>query len=130
MEPKSTPRSTQRLVVSVGAGAEASIVNHTTLTDYVPCSIFWKDGYGISFAECNEELELVARWLDHVKLVNLATRLKGVAYPFYHLALPKSMTATYRQYKHLMDWSTPVQIQSVQSSLFHARKQQTREMVV
>ena len=42
MEPKSTPRSTQRLVVgvSVGAGAEASIVHHTTLTDYVPCSIF------------------------------------------------------------------------------------------
>ena len=42
MEPTSTPRSTQRLVVSVGAGAEASIVHHTMLTDYVPCLFFEK----------------------------------------------------------------------------------------
>ena len=51
-----------------------------------------KDKDGVTFSDLREQLELVAGlcgWSDHVKLVNLATRLKGVAYAFY-----RSCTAT------------------------------------
>ena len=65
----------------------------------------------------------MCQWSEHVQLVNIATRLKGEAYAFY-----RSCTSTQRAsypllVEQLSKRFTPVQIQSVQSSLFHDRKQ-------
>ena len=61
-----------------------------------------------------------------MKLPNIATRLKGVVYAFYH-SCTATQRANYQEMVELLkDRFTPVQIQSVQSSLFHNRKQNKR----
>ena len=62
-------------------------------------------------------------WSDRVKLVIVATRLKRMAYAFY-CSCTATQWASYQQMVELLtDRFTPVQIQFVQSSLFHGRKQ-------
>ena len=90
------------------------------------------EGDAESFTDWIEQLELIAeacRWNSQSKLVNLVTRLRGQAYSFY-----RSCTADQRaNYDTLVaalkERFTPIQIQSVQSSKFHERKQLPAETV-
>ena len=133
-EPESTPRSTGSSLVSAAAGTEPSIVaGHAMLANQVPplAAFSGEEKDGITFGDWHEQFELVAGlcgWSDHVKFINVATRLKGVAYAFYR-SCTATQRASYQQMVELLtDRFTPVQIQSVQSSLFHDRKQ-TNETV-
>ena len=87
---------------------------------------------GETFAEWLEQLEMVAtacHWDEPAKLVNLVTRLKGQAFSFY-----RSCDATQRNQDatlvmELKKCFTPIHIQSLQSSLFHDRRQRVDESV-
>lgn len=75
--------------MSAAAGSEPGAVSHAMLVNQVPpLAVFsGEDKDCITFRDWHEQLELVAGlcgWSDHVKLVNVATRLKGVAYAHYH----------------------------------------------
>ena len=79
-----------------------------------------------SFGEWIERLELVAnvgRWNDQTKLVNVATRLRGSAARFYRSCLPQKRSNYAELTAALRERFTPVRLQSVQSSMFHERKQ-------
>ena len=76
-----------------------------------------------------EMVAAVAQWNKQTKLVNLTTRLRGQDYAFY-----RSCTAQQRGnydvlVAELTKRFTPVRLQSVQSSLFHERKQKPQETV-
>ena len=87
---------------------------------------------GKTFQDWLEQFESVAQlggWNSHAKLVNLSTRLRGSAYSFY-----RSCTAEQRNdYKLLIEQLTkrftPVQIQPIQSHMFHDRQQKLKETV-
>ena len=87
---------------------------------------------GETFQDWLEQFESVAQlggWNSHAKLVNLSTRLRGSAYSFY-----RSCTAEQRNdYKLLVEQLTkrftPIQIQPIQSQLFHDRQQKPKETV-
>ena len=86
----------------------------------------------LSFSEWHEQLEMVAsmsQWNEQVKLVNIATRLKGEAYAFYQSCTYTQCASYPLLVEQLSKRFTPVQIQSVQSSLFHDRKQRQGEVV-
>ena len=68
------------------------------------------------------------KWSDAAKLVNLITRLRGRAYSFYLACLPEQESYTILK-QELMKRFTPVQIQAIQSELFHDRKQKDGESV-
>ena len=77
-----------------------------------------------------EQFELVAgvyRWDNSTKLVNLVTRLKGEAYSFYKSCTPQQRGSYSAMVSALTKRFTPVQIQAVQTSLFHERRQSKRE---
>ena len=87
---------------------------------------------GENFSEWLERLELVAstcRWSDQTKLVNVATRLRGAAARSYRSCTPQQRSSYREPTEALRRRFTPVQIQSVQSSRFHERKQGVRESV-
>ena len=91
-----------------------------------------QDGDGENFSEWLERLELVAntcRWDDRAKLVNVATRLRGPAARFYRSCTPRQRSNYRDATEALRKRFTPVQIQSVQSSKFHERKQGPTESV-
>ena len=119
----------------VSGGVHATVLSQALLAHQAPpLPVFSGEGDGIggSFSKRHEQLEMVAsmcHWSEQVKLVNIATRLKGEAYDFY-----RSCTSTQRAsypllVEQLSKRFTPVQIQSVQSSLFHDRKQRQGETV-
>lgn len=84
------------------------------------------DNDGESFSEWIERLELVAnvaRWSDQTKLVNVATRLRGLASRFYRSCPPQQRSSYAEFTAALRKRFTPVRLQSVQSSLFHECKQ-------
>ena len=84
------------------------------------------DNDGESFGEWIERLELVAnvgQWNDQTKLVNVATRLRGLASRFYRSCPPQQRSSYAELTAALRKRFTPVRLQSVQSSLFHERKQ-------
>ena len=84
------------------------------------------------FDEWLEQFELVAgvcRWDKSTKLVNLVTRLKGEAYGFYKSCIPQQRGSYSAMVSALTKRFTPVQIQAVQTSLFHERRQSERETV-
>ena len=85
-----------------------------------------------SFQEWIAQFELVAevcQWKSQTKLIHLTTRLRGEAFAFYR-SCSKSQKADYDQLvKELTRRFTPVRIQSVQTSLFHERKQGDHETV-
>ena len=84
------------------------------------------DGEGQGFTDWIEQLELigeVCRWNDQAKLVNLVTRLRGQAYNFYRSCTRDQRASYSTLVAALKERFTPVQIQSVQSSQFHERKQ-------
>ena len=81
----------------VSARVHATVLSQALLAHQVPpLPVFSGEGYGIggSFSEWHEQLEMVAsmcQWSEQVKLVTIATRLKGEAYAFY-----RSCTSTQR----------------------------------
>jgi len=90
------------------------------------------DGDGENFSEWLERLELVAntcRWDNQARLVNVATRLRGSASRFYCSCTPQQCSNYYALTEALCKRFTPVQIQPVQSSRFHERKQGPNESV-
>ena len=90
------------------------------------------EGDGESFGDWLECLELVAstcKWDDQAKLMNVATRLRGTASRFYRSCTPQQRSSYKELVAALCNRFTPVYIQSVQSSIFHERKQCTNENV-
>lgn len=84
------------------------------------------------FEEWYEQFELVATacgWNERLKLANLATRLHGQAYTFYWTCTNQQRSTYSELVATLKKRFTPVRIQSVQSELFHSRKQQAQEKV-
>ena len=81
-----------------------------------------------------EQFELVAGiWYLQVgqstRLANLVTRLRGEAYAFYKSCTPQQRGSYEEISAALTKRFTPVQIQAVQSSLFHDQKQKEKESV-
>ena len=87
---------------------------------------------GETFEEWITQFELVAemhKWNPQAKLIHLITRLRGEAFNFYR-SCSKQQKASYDLLvKELTHRFTPVRIQSVQTSLFHDRKQRDHETV-
>ena len=84
------------------------------------------------FSEWLEQLELVAnacRWDEQAKLVNVATRLRGAAVRYYRSCTPRQRSTYCDLMEALRGRFTPVQIQLVQTSKFHERKQRSDEAV-
>ena len=87
---------------------------------------------GETFRDWLEQFELVAslgEWDEKTKLVNLVTRLRGQAYAFYRSCTLQQRACYATLVTELTKRFTPVQIQAVQSSLFHDRIQKPRETV-
>ena len=84
------------------------------------------------FEEWLEQFELVAsvcNWEGRTKLANLVTRLQGQAYSFYRTCSAQQQTSYDALKDALSRRFKPVRIQSVQSGLFHERKQKPQESV-
>ena len=79
-----------------------------------------------------EQFESVAQlggWNNHAKLVNLSTRLRGSAYSFYRFCTTEQRNDYKLLVEQLTKRFTPVQIQPIQSQLFHDRQQKPKETV-
>ena len=90
------------------------------------------EGDGESFSDLLERLELVAttcRWDNQTKLVNVVTRLRGTTSRFYQSCTPQQRSSYDELVRALQSRFTPARIQSVQSSIFHERKQKDGESV-
>ena len=109
------------------------MLSQALLAQHVPPSpMFSGEGDGVegSFLEWQEQLELVAsmcKWSDPMKLINVATRLKGAAYAFYRSCTSTERVSYPLLAEQLSKRFTPVHIPSVQSS--HDRKQGQGETV-
>ena len=87
---------------------------------------------GETFRDWLKQFELVASigdWDDKTKLVNPVTRLWGQAYAFYRSCTLQQRANYATHVAELTKRFIPVQIQAVQSSLFHDRKQKPRKTV-
>ena len=71
----------------------------------------------------------VCRWEGRAKLANLVTRLQGQAYSFYRTCPVHQRTSYEALTAALTEQFKPVRIKSVQSGLFHERKQKSKESV-
>ena len=83
------------------------------------------------FDEWLERLEMAGMcgWSEQEKMVNLVTRLRGPAYLFYQSCTSSKRSDYPSLTTALSKHFTPVFLQSVQSSRFHKRKQQSSESV-
>ena len=87
---------------------------------------------GETFQDWFEQFESVAQlggWNSHAKLVNLSTRLRGSAYSFYRSCTTEQRNDYNLLVEQLTKRFTPVQIQPIQSQLFHDRQQKPKETV-
>ena len=116
------------------AGVHAIALSQALLAHQVPPPLLVfsgeGDGIGGSFSGWHKQLEMVAsmcQWSEQVKLVNIATRLKGEAYAVYRSCTSTQHASYSLLVEQLSKQFTPVQIQSVQSSIFHDRKQRQGE---
>ena len=85
-----------------------------------------------TFPEWLEQFEMVANlagWGDQAKLVNLTTRLKGSAYAFLRSCTPQQRGNYSAIVQDLKKRFVPVQIEAIQSGLFHERRQKQGESV-
>ena len=85
-----------------------------------------------SFQDWIGQLELVAetyRWSKQAKLMNLITCLRGEAFQFFRSCSKQQKSDYDSLVAELKHRFTPVRIQSVQTSLFHERKQGQNESV-
>ena len=90
------------------------------------------DGDMDTFQDWFEQFEMIASvcgWSTQTKPVNLVTRLRGQAYAFFRSCTTQQKTSYALLVAELHKRFTPVQLQVVQSSLFHDRKQKPGESV-
>ena len=120
----------------VPAGAVEPTAAPALVAQHLPPLSMFSGGQGDSevetFHEWLEQLEMVAaacQWNEQGKLVNLTTRLKGLAYAFLCTCTPSQKASYPLLVEHLRARFTPVNIPSVQNSLFHDRKQRTGKSV-
>ena len=128
----STPKSTQPEGNVVDAPRDLSTA---TLAQQLPPLPNFSGGESPSedsFLDWIGQFELMAefyRWSKQAKLIHLSTRLRGEAFQFYR-SCSKQQKADYdllvAELRHRF---TPVRIPSVQTSLFHERKQGEKESV-
>ena len=84
----------------MSSGERVTALTQALLAQQVPpLSVFSGEGDGVegTFSEWYEQLELVANmchWSDQLKLINVATRLRGAAYSFFDYVLPINESAT------------------------------------
>ena len=84
------------------------------------------------FQDWIAQFELVAgvyKWSPQAKLIHLTTRLRGEAFTFYRSCSKQQKVSYDLLVKELTRRFTPVRIQSVQTSLFHDRKQGDHESI-
>ena len=84
------------------------------------------------FKEWLAQFELTAEvcsWSKRAKLIHLTTRLRGEAFAFYRSCTLGQKSDYDRLVAELSQRFTPVRIQSVQTSMFHDRKQKEKETV-
>ena len=85
-----------------------------------------------TWQEWIEAFEMIAsacQWSDQAKLINLAMHLTESAYTFYRSCSTAQRSSYPLLTEALAQRFTPVNIQPVQSSLFHDRKQGDKESV-
>ena len=108
------PRSTgSSSLVSAAAGSESSTASHAMLGNQVPplAAFSGEEKDGITFRDWHEQLELVQAFVGgQTVYVNVATRLKGVAYAFYCFCTATQRASYQRMVDLLTDRFTPVQI--------------------
>ena len=100
-------------------------------TQFPPLDVFRGRG-DTPFDEWIEQFEMVASaygWNDHMKLVNLTTRLREQAYAFLRSCTSQQRTSYPSLTQALKARFTPVKIKAVESSRFHERKQKEGEPV-
>ena len=76
-----------------------------------------------------ESVATLARWNDHFKLVHLIGRLKGPALSFFQACSPEVQSDYNLLIEAIKKRFKPVHLSSVQSQLFHERRQKTNESV-
>ena len=128
----STPKSTQPIVNVVDAPSDLSAASLAQQLPPLPNFNGGDSSSEDSFLDWIGQFELMAefyRWSKQAKLIHLSTRLRGEAFQFYR-SCSKHQKADYdllvAELRHRF---TPVRIPSVQTSLFHERKQGERESV-
>ena len=97
-----------------------------------PLPKFSGEGQEESFPEWHAQFELMAeacKWSIPAKLVHLTTRLRGQAFSFYRSCSKQQKSDYESLVGELTRRFTPVRIPSVQTSLFHERKQKQNESV-
>ena len=137
LDPGISPRSIPGVGAMVGDGVNAVVALSTALLaqQLPPLSKFNGETSSRDTETCREWLEQfqmvaeVCRWDGPTKLVNLVTRLSGQAYAFHKSCTPQERGSYEALAAALTNRFTPVQIQAVQSSLFHDRRQKERETV-
>ena len=85
-----------------------------------------------TFPEWLKQFEMVANlagWREQARLVNLTTRLKRSAYAFYRSCTPEQHGNYSAIVQELTKQFVPVQIEAIQSGLFHGQQQKPGESV-
>ena len=129
MEPSAVLPATIDSTVSMGIGGSLPIIHPSQAP---PIGKYGGNSDNETFEEWHEQFELVSAacgWNDRLKLANLSTRLHGQAYAFYRTCTSQQRSSYSELVAALKQRFAPVRIQSVQSELFHSRKQQVQEKV-
>ena len=129
MEPSAVLPATIDSTVSTGIGGSLPIIH---LSQAPPIGKYGGNSDNETFEEWHEQFELVSvacGWNDRLKLANLSTHLHEQAYAFYRTCTSQQRSSYSELVAALKQRFAPVRIQSVQSELFHSRKQQVQEKV-
>ena len=129
------PENTTALPQSLSATAPAITPHIAFVGQQLPPLVAFtgeRDGVGETIDDWLERFNLIAttcNWSPQYKMANLVMRLGGQAFAFYQ-SCPASKRTNYDLLvEELRKRFTPVRIQSVQTSLFHERKQGKTESV-
>ena len=129
LEPSAVLPTALGSTVSTGIGGSLPIIHPSQAP---PIGKYGGNSDDETFEEWHEQFELVSAacgWSDRLKLANLSTRLHGQAYAFYRTCTSQQTSDYSELVAALKQIFAPVRIQSVQSELFHSRKQQVQEKV-
>jgi len=125
--------STQSTLHTSSIGQSVVTLPSTVHTSQVPpLSKFSGSNDSKTFKEWQEQFELVAivcGWNSQSKLANLATSLQVQADAFYCTCTAQQCSLYESLVTAILQRFTPVRIQSVQSGLFHSRRQKVNERV-
>ena len=117
---------------TVNSGEHVTALSQALLAQQIPpLSVFSGEGEGVegSFSKWHEQLELVAsmcQWSDKLKLINVATRLRGAAYAFFDHVLPTNEPATLSWW-HYCPGDSPLYISSRRRAAYSTTGNRVRE---